>query len=61
MWGALAKIGGLILSTVGINYAVDAYNDKTAAAAADAKDANIGKYIMLAAVLFVGYKLLTKK
>ncbi len=61
MWGALVKIGGLILSTVGINYAVDAYNDKTAAAAADAKDAKIGKFLMLGVVLFVGYKLLTKK
>ena len=61
MWGALAKIGGLLLSTIGINYAVNAYNDKTAAEAADAKDANVGKYIMFAAVLFVGYKLLTKK
>ena len=61
MWGALAKIGGLILSTVGINYAVSAYQDKSAEEAADAKDANIGKYLLLGVILFVGYKLVTKK
>lgn len=61
MWGALAKLGGLVLTTFGINYAVDAYNDKTATEQADAKDANVGKFVLMAAALFFGYKLLTKK
>ena len=61
MWGALAKLGGLVLSTIGINYAVNSYQEKNAAEAADAKDANIGKFVLLGAVLFFGYKLLTKK
>ena len=61
MWGALAKIGGLILSTIGINYAVSSYQEKQAAEEQDAKEATIGKYLLAAVVLFVGYKLVTKK
>lgn len=61
MWGALAKLGGLVLSTIGINYAVSSYQEKSAAEAQDAKEANIGKFLLLGAFLFVGYKLLTKK
>ena len=61
MWGALAKIGGLVLSTIGINYAVSSYQEKTAAEAQDAKEANVGKFILLGAILFIGYKLVTKK
>lgn len=61
MWGALAKIGGLVLSTIGINYAVESYQEKTATEAQDAKEANVGKFILLGAILFIGYKLVTKK
>lgn len=61
MWGALVKLGGLVLTTIGIDYAVDSYKEKSATEAQDAKEAKIGKYIVLAAVMFFGYKLLTKK
>ena len=61
MWGALAKLGGLVLTTIGIDYAVDSYREKSAEEAQDAKEANIGKYVVLAAALFFGYKLLTRK
>ena len=61
MWGALAKIGGAILATVGLDYAVDAYTSNKAEEAQDTKEAMIGKYVVLAAALFFGYKLLTKK
>lgn len=61
MWGTLAKLGGLVLTTIGLDYAVDSYKEKSAAEAQDAKEANIGKYVVLAAALFFGYKLLTRK
>ncbi|MBO6290589.1 MAG: hypothetical protein J6N45_09780 [Alphaproteobacteria bacterium] len=60
MWGALAKLGGAILATVGIDYAVDSYKENQAAAAADEKDAKIGKILVGAAALFVGYQLLKR-
>lgn len=64
MWGAIAKLGGAILAGLGIDYAVGAYKENAAAnaaAAQDAQEANWGKYILTAAALFFGYKLLTKK
>lgn len=61
MWGALAKLGGAILATVGIDYAVDAYKENQAEAAQDAREVKLGKYILMGAALFFGYKLLTKK
>lgn len=64
MWGTLAKIGGAILATVGLDWAVDKYQDnqaQAAAAAQDSKEAKLGKMILAAAALYFGYKLLTKK
>lgn len=61
MLGAFAKLGGLLLTTFGIDYAVNTYKDKTAAAAADTREANIGKVLLIAAALFFGYKLLVRK
>ncbi len=61
MWGALAKLGGAILATVGIDFAVDAYNNNQAEKAQDEREQKIGKIIIMAAALFFGYKLLTKK
>ena len=61
MWGALAKLGGAILATIGIDYAVDAYKENQAEAAQDAKEQKIGKIILVGAALFFGYKLLTRK
>lgn len=64
MWGALAKLGGAILATLGLDYAVDTYKEYSASqqeAALDAKEAGYGKYIVIAAALFFGYKMLTKK
>ncbi|MBQ8671607.1 MAG: hypothetical protein IJ525_03695 [Alphaproteobacteria bacterium] len=61
MWGALAKLGGAILATIGIDYAVDSYKESKAEEVQDAKEATFGKYVILAAALFFGYKLLTKK
>ena len=61
MWGALAKLGGAILATVGIDWAVGAYQDSQAEAAQDAREQKFGKYILIAAALFFGYKLISKK
>lgn len=64
MWGAIAKLGGALLAGLGIDWAVDTYKENQAAnavAAQDAQEANWGKYILVAAALFFGYKLLTKK
>lgn len=64
MWGAILKFGGALLAGLGLDYAVDAYKDNQAAnaeAAQNAQEANWGKYIVIAAALFFGYKLLTKK
>lgn len=64
MWGALVKLGGAVLATLGIDYAVDAYKENQAAnaeAAQNAKEATWGKYVLVGAALFFGYKLLTKK
>lgn len=64
MWGALVKLGAAVLATIGIDMAVDSYQEYSAAqkeAAMDAKEAKAGKIILVAAALFFGYKLLTKK
>ncbi len=61
MWGALVKLGGAILATVGLDYAVDSYKSNKAEAQADANEAKIGKIIIAAAALFFGYKLITRK
>lgn len=61
MWGALLKLGGALLTGLGIDYAVDAYKENQSEAAADAKEASWGKYIVMAAAVFFGYKLLTRK
>ena len=61
MFGAIAKLGGAILATLGIDYAVGAYKDSQAQAAQDEREQKIGKIIIMAAALFFGYKLLTKK
>lgn len=64
MWKVLAKLGAAVLATVGIDMAVDSYQDysaQQAEAAQDAKEAKMGKIILAAAALFFGYKLLTKK
>lgn len=61
MWGALAKIGGAILGTLGLNYAVDSYNEYSAEQKQAEQNAKIGKVILAAVVVFVGYKIITKK
>lgn len=64
MWGALVKLGGALLAGLGVDYAVDSYKEYTAEQkekALDSKEANWGKYIVIAGALFFGYKLLTRK
>lgn len=64
MWGAIAKIGGALLATLGLDYAVDSYNEYSTAqkeAALDSREAKWGKFILMGIAAIVGYKLLTKK
>lgn len=60
MWGALAKLGGAILATVGLDYAVDSYKESQAQAKADENEAKMGKVLLGAAALFLGYQLLKR-
>lgn len=60
MWGALAKLGGAILATIGIDFAVDSYKENKKEEAADAKEAKLGKILVAGAALFFGYQLLKK-
>lgn len=64
MWGALVKLGGAVLATLGIDWAVNEYSDYQAAQAEakqDAKEAKLGKLLVIGAALFFGYKLLVRK
>lgn len=61
MWGTLAKLGGAILATIGIDWAVGEYKENQAVAAQDAKEAKLGKALLIGAALYFGYKLMTKK
>lgn len=60
MWGALIKLGGAILATVGLDYAVDNYKENQAQAAAQQRDAKVGQALIGISALYVGYLLLKR-
>lgn len=60
MWGALAKIGGAVLTGLGVDWAIRSYNESQAAAEQQQKNINTGKVIVGAAAIYLGYLLLKK-
>ena len=60
MWGALAKIGGLVLGSLGVDWAIGAYKENAAAQAQQEENIQVGKVFVGAAVLYLGYLLLKK-
>jgi len=60
MWGALAKIGGAVLTGLGVDWAISSYNQSQAQAAQQEKNINTGKVIVGAAAVYLGYLLLKK-
>ena len=60
MWAGLAKIGGLILGSLGIDYAIDSYKENAAAQAQAEKNQKIGQVILGAAGIYLAYLLLKK-
>ena len=60
MWGALAKIGGAVLTGLGVDWAISSYNESQAAAEQQQKNINTGKVIGGAAAIYLGYLLLKK-
>ena len=61
MWGALAKIGGAVLTGLGVDWAISSYNESQAAAEQQQqKNINTGKVIVGAAAIYLGYLLLKK-
>lgn len=60
MWAGLAKIGGLVLGSLGIDYAIGAYKENAAAQAQAEENKQVGKVILGAAVLYLGFILLKK-
>ena len=60
MWGALAKIGGAVLTGLGVDWAISSYNESQVAAEQQQKNINTGKVIVGAAAIYLGYLLLKK-
>ncbi len=63
MWGIITKVGGSILAGLGLDWAWDSYKESQAQAQENAqmeKQANWGKYILIALIVGVSYKLLKK-
>lgn len=60
MWGALAKIGGLVLGSLGVDWAVSSYKENAAEQAQAEKNQQIGKAIIGAAGVYLAYLLLKK-
>ncbi len=60
MWGVLAKLGGGVLSAIGIDWAISAYQESAAEAAQREKNQQIGKGIVGAAAIYLAYLLLKK-
>ncbi len=60
MWGALAKVGGTVLAGLGIDWAIGSYQESAAEAAQREKNQQIGKGIVGAAAIYLGYLLLKK-
>ena len=61
MWGILAKVGGTILTGLGLDWAINSYSENQAAAEQQAKNINIGKLIVGGAAIYIGYLLLKGK
>ncbi len=60
MWGILAKVGGAVLTGLGIDWAIGAVQENQAAAAQQAKNVQVGKVIVGASALYLGYLLLKR-
>lgn len=60
MWGALAKIGGLVLGSLGVDWAISSYKENAAQQAQQEENIQVGKVVVGAAALYLGYLLLKK-
>lgn len=60
MWGALAKVGGLVLGSLGIDWAIDSYKQNQTQQAQQAENIQVGKVIAGAGVIYLAYLLLKK-
>ncbi len=60
MWGAIAKVGGTILAGLGLDWALNSYEENQTAAAQQSKNINIGKFIVGASAIYLGYVMLKK-
>lgn len=60
MWGALAKVGGTILAGLGLDWALNSYEENQAQQEQQAKNINIGKVIVGASAIYLGYVMMKK-
>lgn len=60
MWTALAKVGGAILTGLGVDWAISSYNESQAASEQQQKNIQTGKVIVGAAAIYLGFLLLKK-
>lgn len=60
MWGLLAKVGGAVLTGLGIDWAISTVQENQAAAAQQEKNVQVGKVIVGASALYLGYLLLKR-
>lgn len=60
MWGAFAKIGGAILTTLGVDWAINSYQQSAAEAEQQQKNIQTGKAIVGIAAIYLGFLLLKK-
>lgn len=60
MFGALAKLGGAVAMALGIDWGISAYKENTAQQAQAEENKQVGKVIVGAAVLYLGYVLLKR-
>ena len=61
MWGVLAKIGGAVLTGLGVDWAISSYNESQAAAEQQQENITTGKVIVGAAAIYLGDMQLNKQ
>lgn len=60
MWSILAKVGGAVLTGLGVDWAISSYQQSAEEKARQEQNQKIGKGIVGAAALYLGYLLLKK-
>ena len=60
MFGALAKLGGAVVTALGIDWGISAYKENAAQQAQQEENIQVGKVILGVAVLYLGYVVLKK-